>query len=59
MQKICYYRPYPKNGESNVFTGVCLFTWGYPCPRFFPRSVVPGPFLGGTTVLAGGNLNPS
>ena len=25
-----YYRPYPKDGEGNVFTGICLFTprWG-------------------------------
>ena len=23
-----YYRPPTKLGEGNVFTGVCLFTWG-------------------------------
>ena len=42
-----YYRPHPKEGEGNVFTGVRPFTlWGYPSPRYFPRSLVPGPFLG-------------
>ena len=35
-------------GEGNVFTGVCLFTGGYPSPKFFTRSLVPGPFQGGT-----------
>ena len=31
-----FYRPRPKDGEGNVFTGVCLLTGGYP--------LVPGPF---------------
>ena len=37
--------------EGNVFPGVCLFTGerGYPSARFFPRSLVPGPFWGGGT----------
>ena len=34
-----------------VFTGICLLTWGgYPSPRFFPMSLVPGPFQGGSPV---------
>ena len=46
------YRPHPKDGEGTVFTGVCLSTVGYPSPRFFPWSLVPGPFwVGGTSVL--------
>ena len=40
------------------FTGVCLFTRGYPSPRFFPRSLVPGPFQGSTPVVAGGYPSP-
>ena len=39
--KIHNYRP----GASQA--SVCLFTWGrgrYPSPRFFPWSLVPGPF---------------
>ena len=55
-----HYRPHPKDGEGTVFTGVCLSTlgggstpdpgyfpgpfWGYPSPRFVPKS-----FLGGGT----------
>ena len=32
-----------------------LSSWGrYPSPRFFPRSLVPGPFSGSTLLLAGG-----
>ena len=34
-----FYRPHPKDGEGNVFTGVCLFT---------PRGEVPHPLMGGT-----------
>ena len=25
-----YYRPHPKDGEGDVFTGMCLSTGGYP-----------------------------
>ena len=32
-----YYRPHPKHGERNVFTGVRPFRGGYPNP------LVPGP----------------
>ena len=72
QQKI-YYRPHSRDGEGNVFTGVCpstrgvpqskdlskvsgtmSFSRGYPSPRFFPRSLIPGPFPGSTPVLAGG-----
>ena len=42
-----FYCPNPKDGEGIVFTGVCLSTGGYPSPRFFQRSLVPGPFLRG------------
>ena len=34
-----------------VFTGVCLFRWGIPSPRFFPRCLVPDPFPGDTQPL--------
>ena len=27
---MCYHRPHPKGGESNVFTVVCLLTEVYP-----------------------------
>ena len=40
---------------DNDFTSVSLSHHtggrGYPSPRFFPRSLVPGPFLGGEEVL--------
>ena len=41
------YRLHPKDGEGTVFTRVCLSTPGggrVPSHRFFPRSLVPGPF---------------
>ena len=44
------YRPHPKYGEGTVFTDMWLSTEGYPSSRFFPRSLVPGPFLGGYPV---------
>ena len=30
-----------------MFSQVCVCSGGYPSPRFFPRSLVPGPFPGG------------
>ena len=55
LQKI-YYHPHPKDGEGTVFTVVCLstggtpvpgsFHGGYPSPRFFHCSLVPGLFWG-------------
>ena len=49
-----HYRPHPKDGEGTVFTGVCLSTpGGYPSPRFFPRSMVIGPFWGRGTPVPG------
>ena len=45
--------------EDNVFTSVWPFTGGggggSQSPSFFPRSLVPGPFLRGTPVLARGD----
>ena len=42
------YSPHPKDGDVTVFPGVYLSTPGvqYPSPRFFPRSLVKGPFQG-------------
>ena len=37
-----FYSPHPKNGESTVFTGVCLFTVG----GGGGVTLVPGSFLG-------------
>ena len=58
-----YYRPHQKDGEGTVFTGVCVcphWGWGYPSPRFFPRSLVPGPFPGQWfQVLSRGYPSPS
>ena len=61
VQQYHNYRQHPKDGEGTVFTGVCLSTGGYPSPRFFTRSLVPGPLFGvpqsqleGTPVLTGG-----
>ena len=45
------YCPHPKDGEGNVFTGVCLST-----PRGYPISI-PCPFWGGTPVPNGGTLS--
>ena len=44
-ERYTFYGPHPKDGEDNVFTGACPFTGRYPSPRFFPRSLVPGPLL--------------
>ena len=42
---LTFYRPHPKEGEGFVFTGVCPHL-GVLSPRFFPRSLVPGPVQG-------------
>ena len=43
---ICFLPPVSEGWGGTVFTGVFLSTrgGGYPSPRFFPRSRVPGPF---------------
>ena len=44
-----YYNPHPKDGEGNIFAGVCLLTRVVPSPVTGPvPSAVPGPFQGGT-----------
>ena len=48
--------------EGYVFPGVSLCPHGggrYPTPRFFLRSVVPGPFLGGPQSWPGGGYPTS
>ena len=51
-----YYRPHPKDGEGNVFTGVCPSTPGgggvTPVPGSFP-----GPFLGVPPSWSGATLS--
>ena len=61
----------PQSQVLSEFTGPRPFLRGYPVlargypspgqgdpsPRFFPRSLVPGPFWGGTSVLAEGYLS--
>ena len=51
QMNICY-RPHPKDGKGNVFKGIRSHPRGYPGPRFFPRSLVPVPFLGVPQSLA-------
>ena len=52
LKYVISYRPHPKDGEGNVFTGVCLFTrgrggGGYHSPVTGPvQSFAPGPARG-------------
>ena len=43
IKLLCDYRPHPKSGEGNVFTGVCLLIRG----RGTPYLLVSCPFRGG------------
>ena len=62
----CNYRPNPKDGESTVFTGVCLSTHGgatpvpgsFSVPRSWPKGY-PSPGLGVNPVLARRYPSPS
>ena len=52
-------QPHPKDGEGNVFSLTTTGRGGgYPSPRFFPRSLVPGPFGMGYPLARSGWGNP-
>ena len=58
--KLHIYHPHQNDGEGTVVTGVYLSTGGwYPSSRFFPRSLVPGPFPRGYPSPGWGYPGPS
>ena len=62
MQCKCYiYHPHLKDGEGNVFTGVCSFTPGRGAPQsqVLSHISVARSFLGGTLVMVWGTPVPS
>ena len=49
---LCNYRSHPKDGEGNVFTGVCLLKWGGG--GGVPGSPVTSPVIGPVASLVPG-----